>query len=701
VYNASGWTSAAIKRDFPIGNSAYNGSVVRYNSNNWLLNKDYSFAVWFKCQKDWSPLYGYATPGGTIVTTNAGSSGSAGLIRIKVSDYYDENVSYKTIGVTTCPQNSFIGLNVSVYRVPDSIDITEWHCIVATNDDYTVENNNLVVYIDGIALSRVDFRVQGTASNIGVQVKNIDFGDIAVTVAHAAVYYRKLSSAEAIAWYNKITPASIDITAPNIVTYQTLVPELLRIKEAEISMLCIDGSDGKNNEFQLNPIFSESPTKHIEWTSSNNSIATVDATGIVVGVSAGDVTITCTYDGVSKSCLFTIYTTMPSLDTMYTLKGGCGNNAPGARVVIVTFANAACLAPFATIRSQSKFFTSSDLNRLFLNYSDLYTTTDTLIEYNAATNTAQVNIVEDTGGTGYNYTSYRLNPTNNVGDKIAVDICNSADGFIYNGTQVGYSTITGSGAYTRAYINEMYFENALEKAVLFSASYSNLNKDQLLLRASCEVLYIPQNYIRYADHDGKVNPTNILNMGTLGNKLDLKADNVPEKWYGEFGYYYPADNKYYRTIKVDGLEWFAENLNYATNGIVWNGDANHAAMYGRMYSPGEAVANAPAGWRLPNRSDFQNLFNYVTDSESGIKLRSKTTWDAEGTDNIRFTVFGCGFINSSDQSVSLGTTSMLWSTEVPVGGQHTAALFRTGQSISELSGVLDTNRASVRYVRNV
>jgi uncharacterized protein YjdB len=41
----------------------------------------------------------------------------------------------------------------------------------------------------------------------------------------------------------------------------------------------------------------EDVTKNASWTSSNTSIATVDSTGNLVGVSAGTVTITAAFDG--------------------------------------------------------------------------------------------------------------------------------------------------------------------------------------------------------------------------------------------------------------------------------------------------------------------------------------------------------------------------------------------------------------------
>ena len=80
---------------------------------------------------------------------------------------------------------------------------------------------------------------------------------------------------------------------------------LVMLDVSEVSMLCVDGSDGKNNSFYLEAIFSDGYNHQTSatWTSSDPTIATVDSYGYVRGVSNGgeilgkDVPISCSRGG--------------------------------------------------------------------------------------------------------------------------------------------------------------------------------------------------------------------------------------------------------------------------------------------------------------------------------------------------------------------------------------------------------------------
>ncbi len=75
----------------------------------------------------------------------------------------------------------------------------------------------------------------------------------------------------------------------------------------------------------------------------------------------------------------------------------------------------------------------------------------------------------------------------------------------------------------------------------------------------------------------------------------------------------PRDKKKYKTIKLGGRVWMAEDLNYNKN---------------KLYNL-ENVKNAcPTGWRLPSNSAWEDLKKEI--SEADAKLKSQIGWATQG-----------------------------------------------------------------------
>lgn len=91
------------------------------------------------------------------------------------------------------------------------------------------------------------------------------------------------------------------------------------------------------------------------------------------------------------------------------------------------------------------------------------------------------------------------------------------------------------------------------------------------------------------------------------------------------------DGQYYKTIDIDGTTWFAENLNYASNGsICYNNEEYYCDIYGRMYTQKQALDGdsskaeqhqglCPDGFHLMTHTEYGQLYdNYHSDYKEDL-----------------------------------------------------------------------------------
>jgi len=310
--------------------------------------------------------------------------------------------------------------------------------------------------------------------------------------------------------------------------------QLLRLDEAEVSMLCIDGSDGKNNAFQLHPNFDDAKTHPCQWSSSDATKATVSSTGVVTGVAAGSVTITCTHLKVTKTCTFTIYTTLPDLNSLYTLKGGCGGNSQGSWTLINAFTSTLDKSVswnMVSCRLHAKIFAGADHSSV--GYISVFDGKGIALNAYESGNGGYscIKFYPYTRGASGTYMHYRIGNFATVGTKLTLDFSSGSDGLTYSGLPAITRSVASSVSDNRDsnFVPEIgiQFSNLLEKITLMSFSSQLITHDQLGSPSHCDFFYVPQNYVRYTD-----NQTMIPNIGNVGSLGDLKSQGaVPNKWF--------------------------------------------------------------------------------------------------------------------------------------------------------------------------
>ncbi|MBR5693915.1 MAG: fibrobacter succinogenes major paralogous domain-containing protein [Fibrobacter sp.] len=109
----------------------------------------------------------------------------------------------------------------------------------------------------------------------------------------------------------------------------------------------------------------------------------------------------------------------------------------------------------------------------------------------------------------------------------------------------------------------------------------------------------------------------------------------------------PRDGQAYDVVKIGGLTWFAENLNFASERSVCpEGDNRNCDKYGRLYTWDEARAVCPDGWRLPDSADFAAIIAEAGGAaQAGESLKATSGWfkKGNGSDALGFNALPAGY----------------------------------------------------------
>lgn len=198
------------------------------------------------------------------------------------------------------------------------------------------------------------------------------------------------------------------------------------------------------------------------------------------------------------------------------------------------------------------------------------------------------------------------------------------------------------------------------------------------------------------------------------------------------------DGKRYRTVRVGGRHWMAQNLDFSKDGAIGTcynatseaaspGPADTCAKYGRLYTWAEAMGVdkgydgkvlapkapvqglCPTGWHLPTETEWSDLRSHVPSSSASnsplsetAQLRSLAGWTSEdrGTDTLGLRVLPAGGLAGGSYS-GLGSEAYFWtSEEVLAGFAKDVYLTPTLTTVGGLT-VNKTSAISVRCVQDL
>lgn len=124
------------------------------------------------------------------------------------------------------------------------------------------------------------------------------------------------------------------------------------------------------------------------------------------------------------------------------------------------------------------------------------------------------------------------------------------------------------------------------------------------------------------------------------------------------------DNQYYKTIEIDGVTWFAENLNYEVDSSICHEfNPKHCDFYGRMYTQKMALNGAdsvpsgkvqgicPEGTHLPTHEEFSNLLTKKYDLRSSYiedDYKGPPSEFSIGKDDVGFSKIYPGYCGDED-----------------------------------------------------
>lgn len=163
----------------------------------------------------------------------------------------------------------------------------------------------------------------------------------------------------------------------------------------------------------------------------------------------------------------------------------------------------------------------------------------------------------------------------------------------------------------------------------------------------------------------------------------------------------------YATVLINEQCWLKENLQYEPSSgttFCYGGVAANCETYGRLYDFEAANLACPTGWRLPTKTELEDLADYSGADmyDAGAHFKATSGWTGEnGDDLLEFTALPGGKCNEELECSKIGTSGYWWTSTEKVKNSSHYALYLNGDGSSfTAANIMDNDQyISVRCVK--
>jgi len=83
------------------------------------------------------------------------------------------------------------------------------------------------------------------------------------------------------------------------------------------------------------------------------------------------------------------------------------------------------------------------------------------------------------------------------------------------------------------------------------------------------------------------------------------------------------DKHKYKIKEINNQIWMTENLDFANyNSYCYNNNIENCKLFGRLYTWTSAQSACPEGWRLPSKSDFEDLLKFISPNNNWNRVEA-------------------------------------------------------------------------------